>query len=455
MHQPSFIERTRQLPYAGQITVSLGDWVEPEQLVGRIDYLPGAMRRVDVAQALRIKGNQLQTHMRLAEGDAVLAGEALAVSSCFGERRSANSPYQGYVGLISRVLGQVYVREPIPVGGAEPLVLDVAAELQVGVLRLRDCWRVREGSIVSPGQVIAQRRSGVTSQIIQSSVYGRVTGISQGQITISPLHVRTDLNAYLAGHVVQIEPGQSVTIRAYAHHLSGQYGVGGETGGNLLVVGRPDAPLATDSITPEWNNQVVLGGWTAGLPELQAAAAMETRALILGHLSLDTLLQYVGESKAVGLTGDEDVPMTVVLLDGFLPTQMSERSWDCLRALAGRHASVNGTTHIRAGVIRPEIVVCERSWPRSQVGEQVTTTFLGCGAQVRVLRAPFIGEIGVVVDLPAKRQRIATGAEVRVARVRLRQGTDFMPISNLELLPAESSDQARLTTKEQGGEVDG
>lgn len=432
MLRPTFVERTRLLPYTGQVTVQVGEWVTEEQMVARIDYMPGTMRRFQAAAPLKVSGKALRKQMLLQEGDPVNAGDAVAAGYHFGERRVVTSPYQGFIGLVSRGLGNIYIREPIPVGSGEPQVLDVAAKLGIRPFLVGDCLRVIAGTAVVPGQVIATRRVDRKLLVVQSSEYGKVTSIVDGVVTIKPLHVSTDLAAHLAGRVVSVMPGQGVVVRAYAYLVQGQYGVGGETGGQLLIAGQANSTLTPADVSADWQDKVVVVGATASLETIRAAGEAGAKALVMAHLPLRTLRDYAGQEGTVGLTGDEDVPLTIVLTEGFSTAAISSRYYDTLQALAGRYAAVNGTTHIRAGVIRPEVVVCEQAWPSQPESMRVEAPEVRPGMFVRVTREPNAGQIGRIINLPPERQQIATGSTVRVAEVALRQGNSIVPVSNLE-----------------------
>ena len=58
----------------------------------------------------------------------------------------------------------------------------------------------------------------------------------------------------------------------------------------------------------------------------------------------------------VAITGSERIGLTVVITEGFGEIAMSERTFRILQQREGRQASVNAT-QIRAGVMRPEIVI--------------------------------------------------------------------------------------------------
>jgi hypothetical protein len=95
---------------------------------------------------------------------------------------------------------------------------------------------------------------------------------------------------------------------------------------------------------------------------------------------------------------------------------------------------VNGATQIRAGVVRPEIVV--PSGDRAPAGkEHAAGGRLEIGSTVRVIRDPCFGRLGRVTALPQEPAAIETGALVRVLRVALAGGEEtVLPRANVELI---------------------
>lgn len=427
------IERVRRLPYHGQIDVAVGDVVTETQTIGHLDYVPGNMLRVEAAGLLGIEPSQLPQHTRKQVGDQVETGDVLAASYLFDEWRSCVSPYTGYLGLVSRRLGNLYIRQPVAVGVSERTSIDVAAAFGVSPLYANTLVRVRVGGLVVPGQPVAAT-SGLHQQVITSPLYGMVERVQEGVVTIRPVQFRTELLAYLRGTVVQVVPGQSATIRAWAHLVPGQYGIGSEAGGPLLIAAARDQILGSPAVCPEWQGKVVVAGQTADLGLLLAADQAGCAGLVMAHLSFDVLATYVGGKVTPGLTGDEPVRMPVILTEGFTPQPMAERAWNQLAALAGRYASINGTTHIRAGVIRPEIVICAESGqpaPAAPAAAWIPQP----GDRVVVTRNPARGQIGQIVSVPRERQPLCTGSLVSVAVVRLPDGDLTLPIANLRLAP--------------------
>ena len=124
-----------------------------------------------------------------------------------------------------------------------------------------------------------------------------------------------------------------------------------------------------------------------------------------------------------------------MLTEGFGDTPMRQRTFELLAERAGRRASVNGATQIRAGVIRPEVIVAEpgATWDARDERE---VSGLAVGSPVRLVRPPYFGVLAEIVALPEELTQIETEAMVRVARVKL-EATDevvTVPRANMEII---------------------
>ena len=99
-------------------------------------------------------------------------------------------------------------------------------------------------------------------------------------------------------------------------------------------------------------------------------------------------------------------------------------------------ASVNGATQIRAGVIRPEIIIPRPGKIMAKVGaENGDESNLEVGARVRVIREPYFGKLGEVTSLPAELQVLDSESKVRVLGVKFDVGgEDVIPRANVELI---------------------
>ena len=103
-----------------------------------------------------------------------------------------------------------------------------------------------------------------------------------------------------------------------------------------------------------------------------------------------------------------------------------------------KFVSINGATQIRAGVIRPEIVIPlnNKEIPADK-GLENKKLGMHEGSLVRVIRAPFFGHIGIVHSLPSALQKMESETMVRVAEVKIDNKLYIIPRSNLEMLETD------------------
>jgi hypothetical protein len=97
---------------------------------------------------------------------------------------------------------------------------------------------------------------------------------------------------------------------------------------------------------------------------------------------------------------------------------------------------VNGATQIRAGVMRPEILI--------PLGEPLSENArdsgriagaLSVGSPVRIIREPHFGSLGSVSRLPHEPISLASESFARVVEVKLADGAVVMvPRANVELI---------------------
>jgi len=111
------IRRERKLPLPGDVLVKVGQRVAASDIVARTQ-LPGNVQAVNVANLLGVLPEDVEEFLTKPVGSAVDKGEVFAESkSFFGLFRSkGHAPVKGTIESVSKVTGQVLLREePIPV----------------------------------------------------------------------------------------------------------------------------------------------------------------------------------------------------------------------------------------------------------------------------------------------------------------------------------------------------
>ena len=99
-------------------------------------------------------------------------------------------------------------------------------------------------------------------------------------------------------------------------------------------------------------------------------------------------------------------------------------------------ACINGATQIRAGVIRPEVVIPSAGDVHlKEKAEEFESVGLTEGYPVRVIREPHFGRLGKVSALPPALQKLESESSARVLEVEFQDGTKvIIPRANVEML---------------------
>lgn len=363
----------------------------------------------------------------------------LTVSPGTTIRKTRRLPLKGRVTveLGQRVTaGTVVARTEIPgvmqtIKVAEMLGLDpgeAVAALKVG-----------KGDSLEPGQVIAESRSffGLFKSEVKSPFAGTVELISNttGHVGVRMPSTPVEVTAYIDGTVAEIIPEEGVVVEAYGALVQGIFGVGGERSGTLVVPAQsPEAQLTEELVCDEHAGTVLVGGAGITLGALKKAAAVGAAGIVVGAIADTDLIDYLGHDIGVAITGQEDIPTTVILTEGFGTIRMAQRTFDLLKSLEGRQVSINGATQIRAGVIRPEVIAPLEARPEA-AGPPSKGQVLEIGSSIRIIREPYFGALGTVTKLPPEPVEIESGATVRVLEAQLADGSSVrVPRANVEII---------------------
>jgi glycine cleavage system H lipoate-binding protein len=437
------VRRERTLPIPGEVLVRVGQRVSPDTIVAKTEVLPGDPYVVDLIQGFRrrMTAQEVGEAMVKRVGERVKAGEPLAriTRGIFGEVTEVKAPVDGMVEFISRAYGRVLLREDPKL--ASPIaVVNVARQLDVWPATIRMYMRYREGDEVKQGAPLADSPSVTGIDYSYSPISGIIEKIDtrNGTVTIVRPARPTMVEAYLAGRVDEVVPEHGVYVSCAAAYVTGVFGVGFETYGYLRVIsGSPDGVVDAPDIAGELRDQILVAGAHVTLAAARKAAAGGARGIVCGAMDHLDLVSYVGQEIGVGITGQEDVPMSIILTEGFGRMPMAAPAFELLREHQGKLASANGSTQVRAGVIRPEIIIPLGDPEPSDDDPAETATpqeALLPGVRVRILRKPHFGQWGQVVEVPTRPERLETEAIVRVVHVRLDDGRRVtVPQSNVEV----------------------
>ena len=319
--------------------------------------------------------------------------------------------------------------------------VNVAARLSVDPLRVPDALTVPVGAAVRKGEVIAEGKSlfGLVRQRAIAPSDGTIESVSPitGQLILREPPIPVEIHAYVRGVVAEVLPGEGVVVEAAGALMQGIFGVGGETFGTLRIVSSSaDEELAAHQLSEAHRGCIVVGGSYVSHATLMRAQELGVAAVVVGGFDDRDLRELLGRDLGVAITGAEDLGFTLVLTEGFGRIRMAERTRRLLMAHEGEQASVSGATQIRAGVMRPEIVIPRPAGTEGARREGPASLGIEVGSLLRVIREPYFGRIARVVDLPPELQPLETEARVRVMVVEFADdhARVVVPRANVELI---------------------
>jgi len=336
--------------------------------------------------------------------------------------------------------GDVVARTELP-GNVVPL--NMAGLLAVPPEEVRRFMLKNEGDSVKQGEVIAQT-PGLFGFLFKRSVTSPTTGTVEsisdvtGQVMLREPPIPVEVIAYVDGTVTRVIPDEGVVVTTVGSMIQGIFGIGGEVLGTLSVTATaPDEPLTPDRIPADATGKILIGGSHVTAEALRKAREAGARGVVVGGIDSRELRDFLGYEIGVAITGNENVGLTLVVTEGFGQIPMARRTFELFQKLNGKPASMNGATQIRAGVIRPEVIVSYPDEDPVQVVEVERKHLSGVlerGRRVRVIRAPYFGKIGTVLELPPEPVEIETEARVRVVVLELEGKPVVIPRANVELI---------------------
>lgn len=331
---------------------------------------------------------------------------------------------------------QVVARAELP-GKVFPI--NLANQLSVAPGEIKEYLIKKEGDVVEKDEILAENKPLIKwfKTEIRSPVAGTVESVSlvTGQVLLREPPRVLQLLAYVDGTIIETVPQQGVVVETTCGLVQGIFGIGGETSGEIaMAVKGPDEPLAPAHFNSTMKGKVVVGGSFLSSEAMKQAKAVGVAGLVVGGIHDEDLRALLGYDLGVAITGTEHVGFTLILTEGFGTIPMAAKTFTLLSTHAGQKASISGATQIRAGVIRPEIIIPQGE---AAVGMNAQSQREGIrlGDPVRIIRDPLFGRIGEVSALPSELTKISTESEVRVLEVTFSDGNRVViPRTNIEVI---------------------
>lgn len=319
----------------------------------------------------------------------------------------------------------------------------VANKLGVPAEMLGNFLKIKVGDEIKKGQVIAETKglfgTGWFKTAVKSPIDGEVESISAatGNAVLREPRIPVQIKAFIDGIVTEVIKDEGVIVENRSAYIQGIFGLAGETTGQIKMLAKsPVDHLDPALITPDCKGKIIVAGALCSLEAIKKAAEVGVNAIISGGVDDEDLKKLLGYDIGVAITGHEKIGVTLVITEGFGPITMAKNTFDLLKRFEGQQASVHGFTQIRAGVMRPEVIIPLPLGEGEQlVAEEAKMSSLEIGSLIRVIRQPNFGEIGRITELPEILTKVESETMVRVLKVKLNNGKEVLtPRANVEVI---------------------
>ena len=354
----------KKLPYPGDIHVKTGDTVSLNDEIGVNNYDPPRIFILSILKQIGFNENSVDLENTLAvkEGDFVKMGQVLYDNKATslsdeirGRRKIYSSPVTGIIESINYENGTIFVREYQDYS-EKPVRINLAAELMVKPRAIRAYLKKHVGDMVYTGEVLAANMEGANPAICNSPTTGLVKDIDfkKGIITIQYEKKPRRLISHCIGKISEVTEGRSAKIEYSGRHIKGKIGFGSESSAPLLYF--DSFGKISDA---EFKGKILAVAECPDIERLALLKSKDIKGLIIPGMDNEVIAGFTGEEIGVALTGNENVPYPVIMMNGFGIQEFNNEQKAAFRDLSGKNAYMNGETQIRAGVKRPRLIVFE------------------------------------------------------------------------------------------------
>ena len=337
-----------------------------------------------------------------------------------------------------KVKAEDIVAETLLPGKVVPF--NLANKLSIPPELVNEYVKIKEGDTLKKGQLLAQTKGffGLFKTSVKSPLDGEVENISKitGQLLLREPRIPVNIKAFIDGVVVDVIEEEGVVIENKSAYIQGIFGIGGETTGILKVlVSTPEEIADENKIDESCKDKLIVTGSMASYALIKKAIKIGAKAIITGGIDDKDLKKLLGYDIGVAITGHEDIGLTIVVTEGFGKIKIAKKTLELLKRFDGHKASLHGITQIRAGVMRPEIIIPIEFKEEELEVPEAKMASLEIGTTIRVIRQPNFGQIGKVTSLPEELTPVESETMARILEAELESGEKVMiPRANVEVI---------------------
>jgi hypothetical protein len=301
-------------------------------------------------------------------------------------------------------------------------VIPAAEKLAVPAQEIEKYVLVEEGAAILKGTPLLRKKGLFSEKQFFAPADGVLYAISHGRLILQQTPDLLEMRAMLFGRVHSLVPNRGVIIETIGSLIQAVWCSGREGSGKLLMmVDRPEELLRSNYIDASARGAILVAGRLDNLEVLNRAAEGSARGVIVGSV------------PAALVSGIKEIGLPVFVTDGFGDRPMATPLFSLLQQLEDHEACLLDNSQFnRPG--RPEIIVPlpvegnaelpDMSLKRPQKGQQV-----------RILQAPYAGQVGQIVTVYNRARLLDNGLRLPGADIRLVDGqVVYIPYLNLDLI---------------------
>jgi len=322
-------------------------------------------------------------------------------------------------------------------------MVNIANQLNIDAIDIKKYMLKKVGDQINKNDMIAETEGffGFFKSSSLSPVDGTIESVSEvtGQVVLRESPIPVEVDAYIEGKIKDVISDEGVVIKTNGVFIQGIFGIGGESRGEIVtIVDDRDSEITKEMISEVHKEKILIGGSFVSLDAYKKAIECEVAGIIVGGFNYYDLEEVLGYTLGVAITGSENLNTSLIVTEGYGKIQMGQQTFELLNKHNGKLASINGATQIRAGVIRPEIIIPINVKDNNEDNnESDKADGMIVDSLVRVIRSPNFGKIGKVMELPPELRKMESETMVRVAIIELDQNQVEIPRSNLEVVETD------------------
>ena len=342
------------LPYNGDIMYQVGDNVSPDDIVAQNRYEPPRLFVVNMNSSnVPIAETASRNAITVQTGDEVTYSQVLrkAIPE-LGLNTPRHSPVRGKVEFIDYKACLLVLSE-IQKYSDKPVSINLAEKMGVKPRMAARFLNKQVGEFVYEGDILAKNIASGQVSFVNSPITGKVIEFNprtaeivlqyQSKPYLYPAHVK--------GVVREVEQNKAIQIEYRGKRLEASIGWGKAVHGILHWL--EDASSGT---IPQ--NSIVVCRFMPDLNQLQHLAKNAV-AIICPALQESVLADYLGLEPGVINTGQEVLPASLILVQGFGELNYKPHQLAFMRENHGKLCMVDPHTRIRAGVVRASINIID------------------------------------------------------------------------------------------------